>query len=59
MKFKAGIWPKQQISLGWKKNLEIGLKYKQNHVFGRNLGQNLSSTCNNSQNWYRCLKDMS
>ena len=59
MKFNAGIWPKPQISLGWKKFLEIGLKYKQNHVVGRNLGQNVLSTCNNSQNWFRGLKDMS
>ena len=59
MKFNAGIWPKPQISLGWKKNLEIGLKYKQTHVVGRNLRQNVSSPCNNSQNWFRDLKDMS
>ena len=59
MKFNVGIWPKLQISLMGKKFLEIGQKYKQNHVVGRNLEQNVLSTCNNSQNWFRDHKDMS
>ena len=59
MKFNLGIWPKPQISLIGKKYLDIGLDNKQIHVVGRQLGQNVSSTCNNSQNWLRGLKDMS
>ena len=59
MKFNVGIWPKLQISLMRKKFLEIGLKYKQNHVFGRNLGQNVWCTCKNFQNCIIGLKDMS
>ena len=59
MNLDEGIWPKPQISLIWKIFLEIGLKYKQTHVVGRNLRQNVSSPCNNSQNWFRDLKDMS
>ena len=59
MKFNVGIWQKLQISIMGKKFLEIGLKYKQNHVVGRNLGQNVLSTCNKSQNWFRGHKDMS
>ena len=59
MKFNAGIWPKPQISLGWKKFLEIGLKYKQNHVVGRKLGQNVSSSYKDILNWSKSLKDTS
>ena len=59
MKFNVGIWPKPQISLIGKKYLEIGLNNKQTHVVGRKLGQNVSSTCNNYQNWFMGLKDMS
>ena len=59
MKFNVGIWPKLQISLMGKKFLEIGLKYKQNHVVGRNLGQNVWCTCNNFQNCIIGFKNMS
>ena len=42
-----------------KKYLEIGLKYKQTHVVGRNLGQNVWCTCNNFQNCIIGFKNMS
>ena len=56
MKFNVGIWPKVQISLMQKKFLEIELKYKQNHVVGRKLGQNVATTIYNSQNCFRVSK---
>ena len=59
MKFNLGIWPKLQISLMGKKFLEIGLKYKQNHVVGRKLGQNVSSIYKDILNWSMSLKDTS
>ena len=59
MKFNVGIWPKPQISLIGKKYLEIGPKYKQIHFVGRKLGQNISSSCNNFQNYPIGLKDIS
>ena len=59
MKFNVGIWPKLQISLIGKKFLEIGQKYKQNHVVERNLGQNVWCTCNNFQNCIIGFKNMS
>ena len=37
----------------------IGLNNKQNHVVGRNLGQNVWCTCKNFQNCIIGLKDMS
>ena len=59
MKFNGGIGPKPKISLVVKKHLEIGLNNKQSHVVGRKLGQNVSSTCNNYQNWFMGLQDIS
>ena len=54
-----GIWPKPQISLIVKKNLEIGLNNKQNNVVGRDLGQNVLCNCDNFQNGFIGPKDMS
>ena len=59
MKFNLGIWPKPQISLIVKKNLEIGLNNKQNNVVGRDLGQNVLCNCDNFQNGFIGPKDMS
>ena len=62
----AYLWPKVEINVGFlpetqiwpigKNFQEIRLNYKQIHVNGRNIVQNVLSTCKNFQNLSKGLK---
>ena len=59
MKINEGFWPKSHISPKGKNYLEFGLKYKPILDHGWKMAQNVPSSCTDTGNWARGLKDMS